>query len=77
MDNLRYEAEQDVQLAMSMMEGFKVQVNQVKLKIEAFEQNVSDNTALQERIERLTKQFNADHSGIKPSMGPKYSWFST
>lgn len=38
-DNARYEAKQDVQLAMSMMESFKTQVHQVKLKVDALEQN--------------------------------------
>ena len=45
-DNLRYESKQDVQQVLSMIDSFKIQVNQVKLNMEALDKNLKDNSAL-------------------------------
>ena len=50
-----------------MIDGFKFQVNQVKLNMEVLGKSLRDNTALNNRIEELSKQVNAENAGINYS----------
>ena len=72
-DNMRYEAKQDNQQILSILDNVRTQLQQMKSKLEQLDHEVAENTRLNQRIEELTKQLNADTAGFKFTSAPKTS----